>query len=242
MMEMMLESLSGVLPGSLQTLLTQGGWVMAILIVMGFAGITTAIYLGLLAWRAAPRRSRVIDHSLKRWHEGSVRESLDSLDAQRNPLARLTAFTLSQRWAGTDPELLREELARRSQRILAPFESPLKVLEVIAALAPLLGLLGTVLGMIEAFRVMASAEGGANPSQLSGGIYQALSTTAAGLAVAIPAAAIASFVDHRLRHSQREMHDVVVRALQPPRSALVSDFAPQQAEYRALNGETHAAC
>jgi len=57
----------------------------------------------------------------------------------------------------------------------------LKIIEVIAALAPLLGLLGTVLGMMEAFSAMAATEGRANATQLSGGIYEALTTTAAGL-------------------------------------------------------------
>ncbi|MDW3224264.1 MAG: MotA/TolQ/ExbB proton channel family protein [Paracoccaceae bacterium] len=63
----------------------------------------------------------------------------------------------------------------------------LKVLEGIAVVSPLLGLLGTVLGMIEAFRALELAGGGANAAVLAGGIWQALLTTAAGLGVAIPA-------------------------------------------------------
>ena len=82
---------------------------------------------------------------------------------------------------------VRETAVRDAQGALEPFEAPLKIIEVIAALAPLLGLLGTVMGMMEAFSAMAATEGRANAAQLSGGIYEALATTAAGLVVAIPA-------------------------------------------------------
>ena len=99
-----------------------------------------------------------------------------------------------------------------------PFEAPLKIIEVIAALAPLLGLLGTVMGMMEAFSTMAASEGRASATQLSGGIYQALTTTAAGLIVAIPLAAIAAWIEFRLRRLQATMNTVLFDALNVTRS------------------------
>jgi biopolymer transport protein ExbB len=62
----------------------------------------------------------------------------------------------------------------------------MRALELIAAVAPLLGLLGTVFGMIEAFRALEQAGSQVDPSLLSGGIWAALLTTAAGLSIAIP--------------------------------------------------------
>jgi biopolymer transport protein ExbB len=73
----------------------------------------------------------------------------------------------------------------------------LKVLEVVATVAPLIGLLGTVLGMVEAFKAMELAGANVNPAVLSGGIWKALSTTAAGLIVAIPAFIIHSWFDRK---------------------------------------------
>src|SRR5690606_20138525 len=101
---------------------------------------------------------------------------------------------------------LQQRLARDAQHALEPFEAPLKILEVIAALAPLLGLLGTVLGMMDAFSAMAASEGRANASQLSGGIHEALTTTAAGLVVAIPFAALAAWTEFRLRRISKTIN------------------------------------
>ena len=66
-------------------------------------------------------------------------------------------------------------------------EARLSTLSILARLAPLMGLLGTVLGMIETFSEIADAQAGVNMNQLAGGIWQALITTAAGLFIAIPA-------------------------------------------------------
>lgn len=71
-------------------------------------------------------------------------------------------------------------------------------LSIVATVAPIVGLLGTVLGMIEAFRVIAYANGMGNPVLLAGGISQALVNTAAGLAVALPALGMHHFLKHRL--------------------------------------------
>ncbi|KQQ32944.1 hypothetical protein ASF61_12685 [Duganella sp. Leaf126] len=71
-------------------------------------------------------------------------------------------------------------------------------LAIVATVAPIVGLLGTVLGMIEAFRVIAYANGMGNPALLAGGISQALVNTAAGLAVALPALGMHHFLKHRM--------------------------------------------
>ena len=87
---------------------------------------------------------------------------------------------------------------------------------MIAALAPLLGLLGTVMGMMEAFSAMAATEGRANASQLSGGIYEALMTTAAGLIVAIPFAALAAWIEFRLRRIHKTINSALVSVFKLP--------------------------
>jgi len=86
----------------------------------------------------------------------------------------------------TDQQLLREELERVASFRLNQLKLLLRPLEVIANLAPLLGLLGTVIGMIDVFSAI-MAQGTGNTGVLAGGISKALITTAAGLTVAIPA-------------------------------------------------------
>ena len=81
---------------------------------------------------------------------------------------------------------IREEITSLADERVSYYSSRLNSLQMIATIAPLLGLLGTVFGMIEAFQQMESAGKNVDPSILSGGIWEALLTTAAGLSVAIP--------------------------------------------------------
>jgi hypothetical protein len=82
----------------------------------------------------------------------------------------------------------------------------------IAAIAPLVGLLGTVFGMIEAFQSLLTAGSGVDPLVLAGGLWEALLTTAAGMAVAIPASILASWCDGIAECAQIRMDDVATRA------------------------------
>ena len=89
----------------------------------------------------------------------------------------------------------------------------IRTLETIAMISPLLGLLGTVLGMIQAFRDLEMAEGAANAALLAGGIWQALLTTAAGLIVALPAAAGAALLSARAEAAVSEIEATITRLL-----------------------------
>jgi len=88
--------------------------------------------------------------------------------------------------------------------VIHDMERFLSPLGTIAAITPLIGLLGTVVGMIEVFSVIVSGEGASRTADLAGGISQALVTTAAGLTVAIPA-----LMFHR--YFQRRVEDITVR-------------------------------
>jgi len=90
----------------------------------------------------------------------------------------LSGFDLKQ-W-------LSNAIEERASIELPQLEAHLGVLNVVATVSPLIGLLGTVLGMIQAFEVIASAAGGAKPDELAGGISVALITTATGMMIAIP--------------------------------------------------------
>lgn len=91
-------------------------------------------------------------------------------------------------------EWLNNAIEERARIVLPALEAHLSVLSVVATVAPLMGLLGTVLGMIQAFEVMASAAGGAKPDELAGGISVALITTATGLIIAIPVLVIYNWI------------------------------------------------
>lgn len=106
---------------------------------------------------------------------------------------------------------LREEILCFGEDMLESLRAGFRPLELIASLAPLLGLLGTVLGMIEAFREMEGAGNQVNPAVLSGGIWQALLTTALGLSVAIPVVAAHGWLERRVDRLAHEMGSQVTR-------------------------------
>ena len=131
-----------------------------------------------------------------------------------DPRARVAAAALAAR--SLPREDAREAVARVARRELQRMRAGLRALEVIATTAPLLGLLGTVLGMIGAFRALQAAGTGADPSVLAGGIWEALLTTAAGMAVAIPASVALSWFEAVAEAAQADMEDLAARILLPP--------------------------
>jgi len=86
-------------------------------------------------------------------------------------------------------------------------------LQVIATIAPLLGLLGTVFGMIEAFQQMEMAGKNVDPSVLSGGIWEALLTTAVGLSVAIPIVVFESYFRNIIENFKNNIESAVTKVL-----------------------------
>lgn len=103
---------------------------------------------------------------------------------QSSPLGRILAAGLANAYHGRD--VMKESIQEAAAHVIHELERYLNTLGTIAAIAPLLGLLGTVVGMIKVFAEI-MAQGTGNASALAGGISEALITTAAGLTVAIPA-------------------------------------------------------
>ncbi len=118
-----------------------------------------------------------------------------------SPLGRIVAAGLANR--GRPREVLRERIEDTGRHVVHELERFLNTLGTIAAISPLLGLLGTVAGMIKIFQVV-SVQGNSNFSLLSIGIAEALVTTAAGLTVAIPSLLF-------YRYFQGRVDELVVR-------------------------------
>lgn len=187
------------MPNFLLELLVLGGpvvWVLA-----GFSVVALTVVLAKLMqfWTLRPVRRNAVEQAISHFANGERAQALLLVKGQQNPRAKLVAQALTlmegSRLAADD---LRKELMRQARQAVANLGSYLRPLEVIATLAPLLGLFGTVLGMIEAFQAMESAGSQVNPSVLSGGIWVALLTTAVGLAVAIPVSLANSWFERRV--------------------------------------------
>lgn len=167
--------------------LTQGGWLMIPL------GICSLIVLTLSFERMiALRRSRVIPRPFVRRFTECVEDGQLSYDEATEiceefdcPVAEVFQAAV-RRW-GRPMFEVEQAVMDAGDRVADGLKRFLRVFHAISNVAPLLGLLGTVLGMIEAFEIMSSQESMGRPEMLASGISMALVTTAAGLAVAIPA-------------------------------------------------------
>jgi len=117
---------------------------------------------------------------------------------------------------GTSPtQALEAEVSRRGSHLLSGLSRYLRLLELIAYISPLLGLLGTVLGMIDAFRGLEVEVNQADAGVLAGGIWEALLTTAMGLGIAIPVAAAHALLEGRVQRIGEQLQDILQQALSP---------------------------
>ncbi len=127
------------------------------------------------------------------------------LCGSETPLQRILATALDN---ATAPMLEREKAVEdKGAREMKRLSANLLPLMAVAMIAPLLGLLGTVWGMIEAFSSIALRDGLGNPEMLASGISQALITTAAGLSIAIPTQAIYYFFKSKIERFARGVED-----------------------------------
>ena len=131
------------------------------------------------------------------WQAGRLDDLQLALRSHPSVLATAIAFLVANRgrWPAETLGTRAGELASRELRLQQQRAYPLAV---VATVAPIVGLLGTVVGMIEAFHVIAFSGGMGDASLLAGGISKALVNTAAGLSVALPALALHHFFRHRL--------------------------------------------
>ncbi|MCK7576409.1 MAG: MotA/TolQ/ExbB proton channel family protein [Chromatiales bacterium] len=202
----------GVLSTPFSGLLELGGPVLLVLGLLSMVALTIVL---LKLWQFARLRledTRPVEESLRRWRAQDGRAALAVLAGRRQPVAEVVHLALSgvQR-PKVDLAMLREELARVAGARLEHLRAHLRALEIIGMLSPLLGLLGTVLGMIEAFRQLESAGSQVDAAVLSGGIWQALLTTAVGLSVAIPVVLAHSWLERRVERCGQRMEDAVTQ-------------------------------
>ena len=195
----------------IKTLLVLGGPVVWILLLVSIFGLTLAFTKFLQFSRTNPLAIGVIDDAITMWLEGNTAKASGNLERSAVGIAKDIQFGLEMR--GTlDNESLQDEMIRRSSAFLRDFSNNLKPLELIYYLAPVMGLLGTVLGMIDAFRGLAVSAGAAGESSaLAGGIWEALLTTAVGLSIAIPFAVMHAVLETKLDNLTDQVGDMITR-------------------------------
>lgn len=135
---------------------------------------------------------------------GKYLEAMQIAKRSRGPVAAVVAAGIA--YYDRDQEELRNHMDEAGQFEVAKLERRIPVLELIVAVAPMLGLLGTVTGLIDSFNVLAALQGLGEPTALSAGVAEALITTAAGLFVAIPTMIANSFLSNRIDRLVADMN------------------------------------
>ncbi|WP_209011954.1 MotA/TolQ/ExbB proton channel family protein [Roseibium aggregatum] len=180
---------------------------LLILSVVAFALIIAKLlqFMLLRVGRHGPSRK-----ALDLWLDGARPEALKQVSACSSILSDILQKLMRRALHGsTDRDHLKEDIERVCNVRINTLRAWLRPLDMIAQTAPLIGLLGTVLGMIQAFQAMQGAGAAVDPSVLAGGIWVALLTTAVGLTIAIPVSAIVGWFDGRIEAEQAEMEAVV---------------------------------
>lgn len=182
-------------------------WAIALLSI-----VTTALVLWktwrlilLGAWHQSVARKAVLI-----WETGDRTGAVEVVARGRGLRSRVTRAAMAAQQARPEA-VAREETTRVAKMELAKAGSGLRALELIAAIAPLLGLLGTVLGMITAFQALQESGNRADPALLAGGIWEALLTTAAGMAVAIPASIALTWFEAVIDRMRIDVEDLATR-------------------------------
>jgi len=195
-------------------LFTKGGVVMYGLALLSVYAIAVVIFKIVQFRKANVFDRSFIDPALREIKQGDRRQATQTLAGIKGPVARIMRVTFECVANRDMSQKSREaEIMRVGSGDLRVLESHLRGLEMTAAIAPLMGLLGTVSGMISAFSRLSASGTRVDPTMLAGGIWEALLTTAGGIAVAIPALAAYYVLDGIIERTRATMKDVSVQIL-----------------------------
>lgn len=194
--------------------LAKGGFMLWLLVMLSVYAVGVVIFK---VWQF--KNANVFDRSfiepaLREIKQGDRARATQKLCSIPGPIARIMRVTFECVANRDMSSKSREaEIMRVGAADIRYLESHLRGLEMAAALAPLMGLLGTVLGLIRSFAKIGEAGTKVDPTMLAGGIWEALLTTAGGLAVAIPAMGAHYVLDGIIERVRATMKDVSVQIL-----------------------------
>ncbi len=185
-----------------------GGWLMLPIILGSILALAIVLERFWTLRRGQVLPPGLLDTTLEQIKKGRMGQDRVRALASGSPLGKIFATTIIHR--NRPHDVMRERIEEAGHQVVHELERYLNALGTIASISPLLGLLGTVFGMIQVFSVITNL-GVGNPHSLAGGIAQALITTAAGLSVAIPSYVFYRYFRGLVEKMAIEMEDQAVR-------------------------------
>ncbi len=187
------------------SLLLKGGWVMVFILLCSIVGVWIYVERILAYSRLRLNGARLLQEVRDMLGQDRDEDALSRVQSFDAPVARVLDAGLSVRHK--DRETIKDAVEAEGNRQVHVLEERTTILATVAGVAPLLGFFGTVLGMIKAFQQIENLGGNVNATVLAGGIWEAMITTAAGLAVGIPAIVAYNHLSSRIHAMATEMED-----------------------------------
>jgi biopolymer transport protein ExbB len=180
------------------------GWLNIVLSVVALA-VTIENFVSLKREKLAP--PELIDEIQALFDEGQFQEAMELCENEPTFLTRVCGAGIAK--IGHSFEVIEKSIEEMGDEEAVKLHQKVGWLSLIANVAPMMGLLGTVTGMVLAFHTIATSGGQANPAELAGGISQALLTTLFGLVVAIPTTAVFAYMRNNLIRSVIEVGAII---------------------------------
>jgi biopolymer transport protein ExbB len=190
----------------------KGGWIMIVLAVLSLIGIYIFFERFFVLRKAAVKNPLLIARLNENIKDNDFKSAMKYLTRQNTPIARILAKGVKD--YRFDNASIRQALENNAGLEIAALEKGMPVLSTISAVAPMLGFLGTVTGMVQAFWNMSQAGNNIEVSALSGGIYEAMVTTVAGLIVGIIAIFAYNYLVSKVDKVQNAMEADIISFLE----------------------------
>ncbi len=191
-------------------LITKGGMLMIPIAACSIIGLAIIIERSFRLMKNNHSIDAVLSPVLDEIEQGRAKEAFKKIQSVPGPIPRVISAGIQAYVRYRQEQYVEKALVRTGSRELALLEQNLRGLNVIANVAPLLGLLGTVTGMIKAFMQIQLQGGTVNAASLAGGIWEAMLTTAAGLCVAIPCLLLYNYYMGRINRVEAAMKNAAM--------------------------------
>jgi biopolymer transport protein ExbB len=195
-------------------LLVKGGPLMVPIVILSIYTFTVIIMKVIQFNIVRPLKTGYVTQVIALIKAGDLATAKKTIASQKGPIARVMEVTIK---LIEDDHLSKERMESEIERVgateMRQLESHLRGLEMSGNVSPLLGLLGTVMGMVQAFAKLAESGSHVDPSLLAGGIWEALITTVGGLMVAVPAVTAYYLIDNYIEKIRGAMRDGATQVL-----------------------------
>ena len=194
----------------MRRLIELGGKLVIVQLTVSVLGLAIVMFKALQFLGVRDGQLRALHKAIDTWEGGNPKQGQEMIKRNALGFARDVEYAL-KRLRPDNVELVREELYRRARVFLQPLHDHLPTIEIIYYIAPLLGLLGTVTGIIASFQALEASGAANDAAKLAGGIWEALLCTGVGLSMAIPFAVLHSLLETRLNHIVAGVEDIIAR-------------------------------